>query len=115
MHMKTTGLLQPLSIPAWKWDGISMDFITGLPKTSKGYNSIWVVVDRLTKSAHFLPVKVTYSASTYAELYIARILSLHGTPRTIISDRGPQFVSRFWEELHRSLGTKLIHSLAYHP
>jgi hypothetical protein len=69
-----------------------------------------VIVDRLTKLAHFLPVKTLYPARTYADLYIARILSLHGVPKTIVSDRGPQFVSRFWEELHKSLGTKLIHS-----
>ena len=72
-----------------------MDFIVGLPKTSKGYDSIWVIVDRLTKSAHFLPVKTIYRAQHYAELYISRILSLHGVPRTIISDRGAQFVARF--------------------
>ena len=74
-----------------------------------GYN------DRLTKIAHFLPVKVKYTVATYAELYIARILSLHGVPKTIVSDRGPQFVSKFWEELHKFLGTKLLHSSAYHP
>jgi hypothetical protein len=92
-----------------------MDFIVGLSKTSKGYDSIWVIVDRLTKLAHFLPVKTTYSVKTYAELYIARILSLHGVPKIIVSDRGSQFVSRFWKELHNSLGTKLVHSSAYHP
>ena len=92
-----------------------MDFVVGLPKTSKGYDSIWVIVDQLTKTAHFLPVKVKYLVVTYGELYIARILSLHGVPKTIVSDRGPQFVSKFWEELHKSLGTKLLHSSAYHP
>jgi transposase InsO family protein len=92
-----------------------MDFVVGLPKTSKGYDSIWVIVDQLTKTAHFLPVKVKYLVVTYGELYIARILSLHGVPKTIVSDRGPQFVSKFWEELHKSLGTKLLHSSTYHP
>jgi transposase InsO family protein len=92
-----------------------MDFIVGLPKTSKGYDSIWLIVDRLTKLAHFLPVKTTYSVKTYVELYIAHILSLHGVPKIILSDRGSQFVSRFWKELHDSLGTKLVHSSAYHP
>ena len=92
-----------------------MDFIVGLPKTSRGYDSIWVIVDRLTKAAHFLPVKTIFRAQPYAELYISRILSLHGVPRTIISDRGAQFVARFWEQLHSALGTQLIHSSAYHP
>jgi hypothetical protein len=87
----------------------------GLPKTSKGYDSIWVIVDWLTKTAHFLPVKTYYLVITYAHLYIARILSLHGVPKTIVSGRGPQFVSKFLEELHKSLGTKFLHSLAYHP
>jgi hypothetical protein len=113
--MKTAGPLQFLPIPTWKWEDISMDFIVGLPKTVKGFESIWVVIDRLTKTTHFLPVKVKYTVATYAELYIARILSLHGVPKTIVSDRGPQFVSKFWEELHKSLGTKLLHSSAYHP
>jgi hypothetical protein len=87
----------------------------GLPRTAKGYDSIWVIIDRLTKIAHFLPVKVKYPVITYAELYIACILILHGVPKTIVSNRGPQFVSKFWEELHKSLGTKLPHSLTYHP
>jgi hypothetical protein len=115
VHMKTAGPLQSLSIPTWKWEDISMDFVVGLPKTSKGYDSIWVIVDQLTQTAHFLPVKVKYSVITYAELYVAHILSLHGVPKTIVSDRGPQFVSKFWEELHKSLGTKLLHSSVYHP
>jgi hypothetical protein len=89
-----------------------MDFIVGLPKTVKGFDSIWVIIDRLTKTVHFLPIKVNYTVATYAELYIARILSLHGVSKTIVLDRGPQFVSNFWEELHKSLGTKLLHSLA---
>jgi transposase InsO family protein len=83
--------------------------------TSQSYDSIWVIVDRFTKVAHFLPVKALYPTRTYAELYIARIMSLHGVPKTIVSDRGPQFISRFWEEFHKSFGTKLIHSSAYHP
>jgi transposase InsO family protein len=92
-----------------------MDFIVGLPRTEKGYDSIWVIIDRLTKIAHFLPVKTNHPIAVYAQLYIARILSLHGVPKTIVSDRGPQFVSKFWEELHKALGTKLLHSSAYHP
>ncbi|WVZ80274.1 hypothetical protein U9M48_027765, partial [Paspalum notatum var. saurae] len=86
-----------------------------LPRTQKGYDSIWVIIDRFTKSAHFIPVKTIYHAKTYAELYIARIVSLHGVPLTITSDRGSLFVSRFWEQLQHALGTKLIRSSAYHP
>jgi len=114
-HLRPAGTLQPLSIPEWKWEDISMDFIVGLPRTQKGYDSIWVIVDRLTKAAHFLPVKTTYLTKQYAELYMNRILSLHGVPKTIISDHGTQFIARFWEQLHASLGTRLIRSSAYHP
>jgi hypothetical protein len=79
---------QPLLIPQWKWDEIGMDFIVGLPRTRTGYDSIWVVVDRLTKAAHFIPVKTTYNSAVLAELYMARIVCLHGVPKKIVSDRG---------------------------
>src|SRR5438046_3723735 len=92
-----------------------MHIIVGLPQIRKGYDSICVIVDRLNKTAHFIPVRATYSTKTYAELYISRIVCLHGVPKTITSDRGPQFVARFWEQLQESLGTKLIHSSTYHP
>ena len=114
-HLRPAGLVQQLTIPSGKWEDISMDFIVGLPKTAKGCDSIWVVVDRFTKSAHFIPVKTGYKSHQYAELYIARIVSLHGIPKTIISDRGSQFIARFWEQLHAALGTQLIRSSAYHP
>ncbi|WVZ52806.1 hypothetical protein U9M48_003828 [Paspalum notatum var. saurae] len=94
-HQRPAGLLQPLKVPEWKWEEITMDFIVGLPRTQKGYNSIWVVVDRLTKVAHFIPVNTTYSGAKLAELYISRIVCLHGVPKRIISDRGSQFTSRF--------------------
>jgi hypothetical protein len=113
--MRHAGLLQPLSIPAWKWEDISMDFIVGLPLTGRKFNSIWVIIDRLTKFTHFIPVHTFYRAEKYVELYISRILCLHGVPKTIISNRGPQFVAHFWEQLHASLGMHLIHSSAYHP
>jgi hypothetical protein len=114
-YMKLGGLLQPLSIPDWKWGDISMDFMVGLPLTARKYNSIWVIVDRLTKSAHFIPVNTNYNVQKYAEIYIAHVLCLHGVPKMIVSDRGSQFVARFWEQLHASRGTHLIHSSAYHP
>jgi hypothetical protein len=114
-HLKSVGVLQPLSIPMWKWDDISMDFIVGLPLTSRKKDSIWVLVDRLTKTAHFIAAHTTYLVQQYAELYMDHIVRLHGIPKTIISDRGTQFVSRFWEQLHECLGTKLIRSSSYHP
>jgi transposase InsO family protein len=91
-----------------------MDFIVGLPRTSRGYNSIWVIVDRLTKSAHFIPVAMTYRVQ-YVELYISHIVCYHGIPKTIISDRGSIFIAHFLEQLHECLGTHLIRSSTYHP
>jgi hypothetical protein len=92
-----------------------MDFIVGLPHTSRGYNLIWVIVDRLTKSAHFIPVAMTYRVEQYAELYISHIVHYHGISKTIISDRGSIFFAHFWEQLHEYLGTHLIRSSTYHP
>ena len=91
------------------------DFITGLQKTQVGYDAIWVIVDRLTKVAHFLPIKQTYGKNKLAELYLTRIVTLHGVPKRIVSDRGPQFTSKFWERLHEAMGTNLAFSTAYHP
>jgi transposase InsO family protein len=87
----------------------------GLPRTSAGYDSIWVIVDRLTKVAHFIPVKTTYSGAKLAELYMAQIVCLHGVPKKIVSDRGSQFTSRYWKKLHESLDTRLNFSSVYHP
>ena len=78
-----------------------MDFIVGLPTTQRNFNSIWVIVDRLTKSAHFIPMRTNYRPHKYAEIYIAQIVRLHGVPRTIVSNRGSQFTARFWEHLHK--------------
>ncbi|WVZ90551.1 hypothetical protein U9M48_036843 [Paspalum notatum var. saurae] len=114
-HQKPAGLLQPLKIPEWKWEEIGIDFIVGLPRTQSGFDSIWVVVDRLTKVAQFIPVKTTYSGAKLAELYMSRIVCLHGVPKKIVSDRGTQFTSHFWKRLHESMGTKLNFSSAYHP
>jgi hypothetical protein len=114
-YMEPGRLLQSLSILDRKWDDISMDFILGLPLTARKFDLIWVVVDRLTKSAHFIHVNTNYNVQRYAEIYIACVLCLHGVPKTIISDQGSQFVARFWEHLHTSLGTHLIHSSVYHP
>jgi hypothetical protein len=86
-RQKPAGVLQPLRIPEWKWEEISMDFIVSLPKNQSGYNSIWVIIDRLSKVAHFISVKTTYKGSKLVELYIARIVCLHGVPKKIVSDR----------------------------
>jgi hypothetical protein len=91
-----------------------MDFIVGLPRTRDGYDSIWVIVDMLTKVAHFVPVKTTYSEAQLAELYMSRIFCLHGVPKKIVLDRGTQFTSRFRKRLHESMDTKLNFSSTYH-
>jgi len=96
-HQKPAGLVQEIAIPLWKWEAINMDFITGLPRSRRKFDSIWVIVDRLTKSAHFLPVRATFSAEDYAGLYIREIVRLHGVPVSIISDRGAQFTANFWK------------------
>jgi transposase InsO family protein len=92
-----------------------MDFIVGLPRTRASYDSIWVVVYRWTKAAHFIPVKTTYNNAVLAELYMSRIVHLHDIPKKIISNRGIQFTSHFWQQLHEALCTHLKFSSAYHP
>jgi hypothetical protein len=87
-HQQPAGLLQPLQVPDWKWEEIAMDFIVGLPRTLSGYDSLWMIVDRLTKVAHFIPIKTTNSGPQQAELYMSRIVCLHGVPKNIVSDRG---------------------------
>ncbi|PNX98730.1 retrotransposon protein, partial [Trifolium pratense] len=114
-HQRPGGMLQPLEIPEWKWEKISMDFVTGLPRTQKGHDSIWVIVDRLTKSAHFISVKATYTAPRLAEIFIEEIVRLHGIPVSIVSDRDPKFTSSFWGVFHQALGTRLNLSTSNHP
>jgi transposase InsO family protein len=92
-----------------------MDFIVGLPRTQVGYDSIWIIVDCLTKVAHFILLKTTYSGAKLAELYMSKIMCLHGVPKKIVLDRGSQFTSKFWEKLHESMDTRLNFSSAYHP
>ncbi|GJR13767.1 reverse transcriptase domain-containing protein [Tanacetum coccineum] len=112
---KPSGLLVQPEIPMWKWERITMDFVTKLPKTSTGHDAIWVIVDRLTKSAHFIPIRATDSMETLTRLYIKEIVSRHGVPISIISDRDSHFTSRFWQSLQNALGTQLDMSTAYHP
>ncbi|GJT37751.1 putative reverse transcriptase domain-containing protein [Tanacetum coccineum] len=112
---KPSGLLVQPEIPMWKWERITMDFITKLPKTSNRHDTIWVIVDRLTKSAHFIPTRETDSMETLTRLYIKEIVSRNGVPISIISDRDSHFTSRFWQSLQNALGTQLDISTAYHP
>ena len=114
-HQRPSGTLQPLEIPQWKWESIAMDFVIGLPRTRSGCDAIWVVVDRLTKSAHFLPIRISCTMEELARMYIKEIVRLHGVPSTIISDRDPRFTSRFWGAFQRAFGTQLSLSTAYHP
>ncbi|KAB2607658.1 S ribonuclease [Pyrus ussuriensis x Pyrus communis] len=112
---KPFGLMQPLPVPEWKWENITMDFVYKLPRTHNGFDGIWVIVDRLTKSAHFIPVREKYSLSRLAELFISKIVKYHGVPVSIVSDRDPQFTSKFWVAFQEALGTRLLYSTAYHP
>ena len=113
-HHAPYGKLQPLDIPSRPWQSISMDFITGLP-LSHGFDCIWVVVDRLTKQSHFIPTTTELDAPALSSLFIHNILRLHGSPESIISDRGSVFISSFWQSLQSTLGTDLKFSTAYHP
>ncbi|GJS86909.1 reverse transcriptase domain-containing protein [Tanacetum coccineum] len=102
-------------IPEWKWEKITMDLVTKLPRSSGGYDAIWVIVDRLTKSAHFLPIREDYKTEKLARIYINEIVARHGVPVSIISDRDGRFASHLWQALQEALGTKLHMSTAYHP
>ena len=104
-----------MAVPEWKWSKISMDFIVGLPRSRAGNDSIWVIVDRLTKSTHFVPVKTTYTVDRLVWIYIQQIVRLHGIPESIVSDRGSTFTSRFWRSFQDALGTDLDYSNPFHP
>ncbi|GKF47206.1 putative reverse transcriptase domain-containing protein [Tanacetum coccineum] len=98
-HQRLSGLLVQPKIPEWKWDNITMDFFTKLPKTSQGYDTIWVIVDRLTKSAIFTPMRETDPLDKLARLYLKEVVTRHGIPVSIICDRDPRFASNFWRSL----------------
>ncbi|GJR10039.1 putative reverse transcriptase domain-containing protein [Tanacetum coccineum] len=114
-HQRPSGLLVQPEIPQWKWDNITMDFVTKLPKSSQGYDTIWVIVDRLTKSAIFVPMRETDPMEKLARMYLKEVVTRHGIPVLIICDRDPRFASNFWRSLQKALGTNLDMSTAYHP
>ncbi|GJT51090.1 putative reverse transcriptase domain-containing protein [Tanacetum coccineum] len=114
-HQRPSGLLVQPAIPEWKWDNIIMDFITKLPKSSQGFDIIWVIMDRLTKSAHFLPIRENDPLDKLARLYLNRIVARHGIPVLIICDRDGKFTSNFWKSFQKALGTDISMSTAYHP
>ncbi|GJT04399.1 putative reverse transcriptase domain-containing protein, partial [Tanacetum coccineum] len=114
-HQRSSGLLVQPEIPEWKWANITMDFITKLPKSSQGFDTIWVIVDRLTKSAHFLPIRENDPLDKLARLYLNKIVARHGIPVSIIYDRDERFTSNFWRSFQKALGTDISMSTAYHP
>ncbi|GJY86129.1 putative reverse transcriptase domain-containing protein [Tanacetum coccineum] len=114
-YQKPSGLLVQPVIPIWKWENITMDFVIKLPKTTSGQDIIWVIVDRLTKSGHFLPMKETDIMDKLTRQYLKEVVSRHGVPVSIISDRDSKFTSHFWKSLNEALGTQLDMSTAYHP
>ena len=114
-HRVPSSLLNLIPISRWKWDSIAMDFVTRLLLTQRKHDSVWVIVDRLTKLAHFIPVRINYSMDRLAELYVDEIVQLHGVPLSIVLDLDPIFQSRFWKELQSTLGTFLNFNTAFHP
>jgi hypothetical protein len=114
-HRHPVDLLHSLPIIEKKWEVITMDFITGLPRTNKKHDSIMVVVEKLTKAAHFVPVNTTHTTTNIAEIFMKEIARLHGIPRTIISDRDTKFTSKFWRVLFKGFGTNLNFITSYHP
>ncbi|GJT41320.1 putative reverse transcriptase domain-containing protein [Tanacetum coccineum] len=114
-HQKPSGLLVQPEIPEWKWEKITMDFVTKLLMTENGYDTIWVIVDHLTKSAHFLPMRENDPMERLMKLYMKEVVTRHGVPVSIISDRDGNFTSLFWKALNKALGTRLDMSMTYHP
>ena len=114
-HRHPAGLLQPLPIPEGEWEVVRIDFITGLPRTNKQHDSIMVVVDKLTKYSHFIPLKTTHKATYVVDIFLKEVAHLHRIPKTIMFDRDPKFTSYFWKGLFKGFGTNLNFSTAYHP
>jgi hypothetical protein len=114
-HRHPTGLLQPLPILEWKWEVVTMDFITKFPRTSKHHDSIMVVVDKLTKAAHFIILKTTHKSTNADDIYMRKVARLHGISKAIVSDRDPKFTSKFWKGLFKGFRINMNFSTTYHP
>ena len=114
-HQRPTGLLQPLEVAEWKREHVTMDFVTHLPRTLYRHDAVWVIVDRLTKSAHFLAVRMNFTLEEFCRLYIRDIVRLHGVPISIVSNRDPRFTTHFWKSFKKTMGTQLMMSTAFHP
>ena len=114
-RQKPTELLHPLEVAEWKWEHVTMDFVTHFPRTQQRHDAVWVIVDRLTKSAHFLAVRMTFSFERFCRLYIREIVWLHGVPASIVSDRHPRFTTHFWKSFQKAIGTRLMMSTTFHP
>ena len=114
-HQKPVGLLQPLEVVEWKWEHVTMDFVTHLPRTQQRHDAVWVIVDWLTKSAHFLAVRMTFALERFCRLYIREIVRLHGVPVSIVSDRDPRFTTHFWKSFQKAMGIRLTMSTTFHP
>ncbi|KAK9046103.1 hypothetical protein V6N11_052003 [Hibiscus sabdariffa] len=113
-HLAPTGLLHPIEFPQWKWDRITMNFSIDHPNTPRKHDFVWVIVDRFTKSAHFIHVQTTMSSDVLAKTYINEVIRLHEIPMSIIFDQDPKFTSRFWKSLQKALGTKVHLNIAFH-
>ena len=108
LYQRSSGLLQPFPIPQWKWEKITMDFVSGLPRSPNGHDTIWVIIDRMTKSTHFPLIRMNYSLDQLAQLYVDEIVGLHGVPASIVLDRDLRFTSHFWGGVQKALGTRLV-------
>ena len=114
-HQKPAGLLQPLKVAEWKWEHVTMDFVIHLPRMQQRHDAVWVIVDRLMKSAHFLAVRMNFALERFCWLYILDIVRIHGVPVSIVSDRDPRFTAHFWKSFQKAMGTRLTISIAFHP
>ena len=114
-HQKLAGLLQPLEVAEWNWEHVTMDFVTHLPRTQQRHDAVWVIVDRLTKSAHFLAVKMTFALERFCRLYIREIVQLQGVPVSIVSDRDLRLTTHFWKIFQKAMGTRLTMCTTFHP
>ena len=113
-HQRPAGLLQPLEVAKWKWKHVTLDFVTHFRRTPQRHDAVWMIVDRLTKLAHF-PVRMTFTLEEFCRLYIREIVLLHGVPVSIVSDRDPRFTAHFWKSFQKATGTQLRMSTAFHP